>query len=83
MGKGTKFAVLIGMGCSSSGSRAPRRRSRNRYTSAFFPHPCFYLILVQYVGFVAILAFMAFFTRLHGRVEDEEGFLRSLKEVKP
>jgi hypothetical protein len=43
----------------------------------------FYLILVQ-LGFVAVLGFVAFFTRFHGRVEDEEDFLRSLKkEVKP
>ncbi|MFO7686948.1 MAG: hypothetical protein R6V60_12735 [Desulfobacterales bacterium] len=39
----------------------------------------FYLILVQ-LGFVAVLAFLAFFTRFHGRIEDEKDFLRSLKK---
>jgi hypothetical protein len=37
------------------------------------------------VIFVAFIGYMAFFTRLHGRVEDEEKFLaetRSPKEVR-
>ena len=39
----------------------------------------FYLILVQ-LGFVGVVGYLAFFTRFHGRIEDEEDFLRSLKK---
>jgi hypothetical protein len=54
--------------------------SREIVYSAF--PPMFYLILVQLVCGDSRLP--GVFTRFHGRIEDEEDFLRSLKkEVKP
>ncbi len=50
----------------------------------FLPAPIFYL-LIFHLLFVAFIGYMAFFTRLHGRVEDEKKFLadiRAEKEVK-
>ena len=64
--------LLIGLSC-------PWQKVAEPIYLGFLPAPMFYLILVQ-LGFVAVLGYLAFFTRLHGRVEDEEEFLRSLKK---
>ncbi len=64
--------LLIGLSC-------PWQKVSEPVFLGFLPAPMFYLILVQ-LGFVAVLGYLAFFTRLHGRVEDEEDFLRSLKK---
>jgi hypothetical protein len=64
--------LLIGLSC-------PWQRVSEPVFLGFLPAPMFYLILVQ-LGFAAVLGYLAFFTRLHGRVEDEEDFLRSLKK---
>jgi hypothetical protein len=64
--------LLIGLAC-------PWQKVGEPVYLGFLPAPMFYLILVQF-GFVAVLGYLAFFTRLHGRVEDEEAFLRSLKK---
>jgi hypothetical protein len=64
--------LLIGLSC-------PWQKVGEPVYFGFLPAPMFYLILVQ-LGFVAVLGYLAFFTRLHGRVEDEEDFLRSLKK---
>jgi hypothetical protein len=83
MGKGMKVVVLIIYVLLLIGLSCPWQKVGEPLYLGFLPAPMFYLILVQ-LGFVAILGFMAFFTRFHGRIEDEEGFLRSLKkEVKP
>lgn len=83
MGKGAKWVLsviyvllLIGLSC-------PWQKVGEPIYLGFLPAPMFYLILVQF-GFVIVLGFVAFFTRFHGRIEDEEDFLRSLKKgVKP
>lgn len=83
MGKGAKWVLaaiyvllLIGLSC-------PWQKVGEPVYLGFLPAPMFYLILVQ-LGFVVVLGFVAFCTRFHGRIEDEEDFLRSLKkEVKP
>lgn len=83
MGQGMKWAVLIVYVLLLIGLSCPWQNSGEPIYLGFLPAPMFYLILVQ-VGFVAILAYLAFFTRFHGRIEDEEQFLRGLKkEVKP
>ena len=64
--------LLIGLSC-------PWQKVGEPVYFGFLPAPMFYLILVQ-LGFVAVLGYLAFFTRLHGRVEDEEDFLRSVKK---
>lgn len=64
--------LLIGLSC-------PWQKVGDPVYFGFLPAPMFYLILVQ-LGFVAVLGYLAFFTRLHGPVEDEEAFLRSLKK---
>jgi hypothetical protein len=83
MGKGGKWVVvfiyvllLIGLSC-------PWQKVAEPVYLGFLPAPMFYLILVH-LGFVLLVGYLAFFTRFHGQVEDEEDFLRGLKkEVKP
>ena len=65
-------ALLVGLSC-------PWQKVGEPVYLGFLPAPMFYLILVQ-LWFVAVLGYLAFFTRFHGRVEDEEDFLRSLKK---
>jgi len=47
----------------------------------FLPAPIFYLLIVH-ILFVAFIGYMAFFTRLHGRAEDEEEFLAEMRREK-
>lgn len=83
MGSGMKLIVLIVYGILFIGLSCPWQKVGEPIYFSFFPAPMFYLILVQ-LGFVAVIGYLAFFTRFHGRVEDEEKFLHSLKkEVKP
>jgi uncharacterized integral membrane protein len=82
MGKGMKWAVLIIYVLLAIGLSCPWQKVTEPVYLGFLPAPMFYLILVH-LGFVVVLAFLAFFTRFHGRIEDEEDFLRRLKkEVK-
>ena len=83
MGKGMKSVVLIIYVFLFIGLACPWQKVGEPLYFGFLPAPMFYLILVQ-LGFVVLLGYLAFFTRFHGRVEDEADFLRSLKkEVKP
>jgi hypothetical protein len=83
MGKRMKLVVLIIYVLLLIGLSCPWQKVGDPVYLGFLPAPMFYLILVQ-LGFVAILGCLAFFTRFHGRIEDEAEFLRSLKkEVKP
>lgn len=83
MGKGMKWVVLIVYVLLFIGLSCPWQKVGEPIYLGFLPAPMFYLILVQ-LGFVVMLGYLAYFTRFHGRIEDEEDFLRSLKkEVKP
>ena len=83
MGKGMKWVVLIVYVLFFIGLSCPWQKVGEPIYLGFLPAPMFYLILVQ-LGFVVMLGYLAYFTRFHGRIEDEEDFLRSLKkEVKP
>lgn len=83
MGSGMKVMVLVVYAILFVGLSCPWQKVGEPIYLGFLPAPMFYLVLVQ-LGFVAVLGYLAFFTRFHGRVEDEEQFLRSLKkEVKP
>ena len=83
MGKGKKWVVVIIYVLLLIGLSCPWQKVGDPVYLGFLPAPMFYLILVQ-LGFVVLLGYLAFFTRFHGRVEDEEEFLRGLKkEVKP
>lgn len=83
MGKGKKWVVMIIYVLLLIGLACPWQKVGEPVYLGFLPAPMFYLILVQ-IGFVVVLGYLAFFTRFHGRVEDEEEFLRGLKkEVKP
>jgi hypothetical protein len=66
------IVLLFGLSC-------PWQKVGEPVYLGFLPAPMFYLILVQ-LGFVGVLGYLAFFTRFHGRIEDEEDFLRSLKK---
>lgn len=83
MGKGKKWVVVIIYVLLLIGLACPWQKVGEPIYLGFLPAPMFYLILVQ-LGFVVVLGYLAYFTRFHGRVEDEEEFLRDLKkEVKP
>ncbi len=72
------FLVLV------YGISAPFQNVSQPIYWGFLPAPIFYL-LIFHLLFVAFIGYMAFFTRLHGRVEDEKKFLadiRAEKEVK-
>ncbi len=72
------FLVLV------YGISAPFQNVSQPIYWGFLPAPVFYLLIFHFL-FVAFIGYMAFFTRLHGRVEDEEKFLaeiRAEKEVK-
>jgi hypothetical protein len=79
MGKGTKLAVFIIYVFLFIGLACPWQRVGEPLYLGFLPAPMFYLILIQ-LGFVALLGYLAFFTRFHGRIENEEDFLGSLKK---
>jgi Ni/Fe-hydrogenase subunit HybB-like protein len=83
MRNGKKWAVVIIYVLLLIGLSCPWQKVAEPIYFGFLPAPMFYLILVH-LGFVVLLAYLAIFTRFHGRVEDEEEFLRSrMKEVKP
>ena len=83
MGKGKKWVVVIIYVLLLIGLSCPWQKVGEPVYLGFLPAPMFYLLLVQ-IGFVVVLGYLAYFTRFHGRVEDEEEFLRGLKkEVKP
>jgi hypothetical protein len=83
MGKGKKWVVVIIYVLLLIGLSCPWQKVGEPVYLGFLPAPMFYLILVQ-LGFVVLLGYLAFFTRFHGSMEDEEEFLRGLKkEVKP
>lgn len=82
MGKGKKWVVVIIYVLLLIGLSCPWQKVGEPIYLGFLPAPMFYLLLVQ-LGFVVVLGYLAYFTRFHGRVEDEEEFLRGLKkEVK-
>lgn len=66
------FLVLI------YGISAPFQNVSKPIFFGFLPAPIFYL-LVFHILFVAFIGYMAFFTKLHGRIEDEEAFLSEIK----
>lgn len=83
MGKGEKWVVVIIYVLLLIGLSCPWQKVAEPVYLGFLPAPMFYLILVH-LGFVVLLGYLAFFTRFHGRVEDEAEFLRGLKkEVEP
>lgn len=70
------IALLVGIS-------APFQNVSQPIYWGFLPAPIFYL-LIFHLLFVAFLGYMVFFTKSHGRVEDEEKFLaetRPRKEV--
>lgn len=83
MGKGTKLAVLIIYVFLFIGLSCPWQKVGEPLYLGFLPAPMFFLVLVQ-LGFVILLGYLAFFTRFHGRIENEEDFISRLKkEGKP
>lgn|GEM_PF-2964452 len=70
------LALIYGLSC-------PWQRIAEPLYLGFLPAPVFYLILVH-LGFVCLIAYLAYFSRLHGRAEEEKEHPSSLqKEVRP
>ncbi len=63
------------------GVSAPWQGTGGDIFLGFLPAPMFYLILVH-IAFCAFIGYLAFLTRMHGRVEDDERFLAELAAQK-
>ncbi|MBW1713510.1 MAG: hypothetical protein JRJ59_10220 [Deltaproteobacteria bacterium] len=66
------FIVLV------IGLSAPWQKVSEPLFLGFLPAPIFYLIIVH-ILFVCLIGYLAFFTKMHGRIEDEEKFLAETK----
>ncbi|MGD8564498.1 MAG: hypothetical protein PVG03_18300 [Desulfarculaceae bacterium] len=74
MSVGKKIAILAAIVLLSYGLSIPWQHISKPYYLGFLPAPIFYAVIVH-VLFVALLAYLAFFNRIHGRAEDEDRFL--------
>ena len=78
MSTGKKVIYLVILVVLSIGVSAPWQRVTKPIFFGFLPAPVFYLILVHLL-FAGSIAYLAFGTRLHGRIDDEEAFLAEIK----
>jgi hypothetical protein len=81
MSGGKKFLLLIIFVLLAYGISAPFQNVAEPIYWGFLPAPVFYLLIVH-VLFVCFIGYLAFGTRLHGRVEDEESFLAEIRREK-
>lgn len=63
------------------GISAPFQKISTPIYFGFLPAAVFYL-LIFHILFVAFIGYLAFGTKLHGRVEDEEAFLAEVRSAK-
>ncbi len=81
MSTGKKVLLLIIFLLLAYGISAPFQNVSEPIYWGFLPAPIFYLLIVH-VLFVCFIGYLAFGTRLHGRVEDEESFLAEIRRGK-
>ncbi len=84
MSSGKKFLLVVIFLLLMFGISAPFSSPPNLIYFGFLPAQVFYLLIVHFL-WMAFIGYLAFGTRLHGRVEDEKQFLdevrRARKEV--
>ncbi|NWF56735.1 MAG: hypothetical protein HXY45_18280 [Syntrophaceae bacterium] len=81
MTAGKKVLLVIVFLLLVYGISAPFQKVSEPIYWGVFPAPIFYLLIVH-VLFVGFIGFLAFGTKLHGRVEDEEAFLAEIRREK-
>jgi hypothetical protein len=81
MTAGKKVLLVIVFLLLIYGISAPFQKVSEPIYWGVFPAPIFYLLIVH-VLFVGFIGFLAFGTKLHGRVEDEEAFLAEIRREK-
>ncbi len=81
MTTGKKILMVIIFLVLAYGISAPFQKVSEPIYWGVFPAPIFYLMIVH-VLFVCFIGFLAFGTKLHGRVEDEEAFLAEIRREK-
>jgi hypothetical protein len=81
MSAGKKVFLVIIFIVLLIGISAPFQNVSTPVYLGFLPAPIFYL-LIFHILFVAFIGYMAFFTRLHGRAENEEEFLAEVRRGK-
>ncbi len=76
-----KFLLVIIFIVLVIGMAAPFQKISTPFYFGFLPAPIFYLLIVH-VLFVCLIGYLAFFTKLHGRVENEKEFLAEVQAKK-
>ena len=81
MSAGQKVFLVIVFVLLLIGISTPFQNVSDPIYLGFRPAPIFYLLIVH-VLFAAFIGYLAFFTRLHGRAENEEEFLAEVRREK-
>ena len=81
MTAGKKLLLVIVFILLAYGISVPFQKVSEPIYWGIFPAPIFYLLIVH-VLFACFIGFLAFGTKLHGRVEDEEAFLAEIRREK-
>jgi len=81
MSSGKKLLLLIIFILLAIGISAPFQNISQPLYFGFLPAPIFYLLIVHFF-FVVFIGYMAFFTKMHGRAEDEKAFLAEIRAEK-
>jgi hypothetical protein len=78
MSAGKKVLYLAILVALSIGLSAPWQKIVQPIFFGFLPAPMLYLLLVHFL-FMGFLGFLAFGTKLHGRIDDEQAFLAKIQ----
>jgi hypothetical protein len=81
MTAGKKVLLVIVFLLLAYGISAPFQKVSEPIYWGIFPAPVFYLLIVHAL-FVCFIGYLAFGTKLHGRVEDEAAFFAEIRREK-
>lgn len=81
MSKGRMVVLLLILIVLSIGLSVPWQKVSEPIFFGCLPAPIFYLLLVH-LAFVCFIGYLAFFSRMHGKVEDDQKFLAEIKAEK-
>jgi hypothetical protein len=81
MSAGKTVLLLIIFVVLAIGISAPFQNVADPIYLGFLPAPVFYLLIFHFL-FVCFIGYLAFGTKLHGRVEDEQAFLAEVRGKK-
>ena len=81
MSSGKKFVLVVVFLLLAYGLSAPFPNPADPIYFGFLPAQVFYLLIVH-ILWVVFIGYLAFGTRLHGRVEDEKQFLAEVQQAR-